>query len=382
MGLWDRIRGLFGGAPPAREAENAGAPLPWKFVDDAEWAERLGAHDGSQAQIYGDWLEERGDTRAELIRRAADPGFEAFVRENATALFAEWARHLDAERSRRARLETDWRHGVLRGLAVRTERAWQDAAELLALPVTAHVRSLALGAGAEQEGPTPERLELISQRAPRLTSLFAGDFVYPDECEMSWAQVGDLSAVWRHFPALSSFKARGVVASLGDIDAPNLTHFVRETSGLTKDEISAIARARWPKLTHLEVWFGDENYGANCVVEDVKPLLAAPPPPGLISLGLRNFEFADGLISPLLESAWLGQVKHLDLSLGVLTDEGADELLRSRSRIAHLETLDLSKCLLSERHLEELKVACRKVVVDGQRLDEMDEDMRYVAVGE
>jgi hypothetical protein len=122
---------------------------------------------------------------------------------------------------------------------------------------------------------------------------------------MSWSHVGNLSAAWKHVPALATFKARGVVEALGDIDAPNLTHFVRETGSLTKGELESITRARWPKLTHLEVWFGDENYGADCTVEDVRPLLASTPPPGLISLGLKNFEFADGLISPLLDSAWL-----------------------------------------------------------------------------
>lgn len=379
MGFWDSVRSFFRSTPalPAR---------PWHFVDDSEWAERLGAHDLAQAQVYGDWLEERGDTRAELIRQAAEPQFSDFVRTHATALFAEWGVHLvkPPEYGRPA-LEPSWRHGVLHGLSVRTEQPWVDAVGLVALPIAAHLRDFAVGVRPDSLGADDEALgalEVIGRRLPRLTSLFAGDFLYPSECEMSWAHVGNLSAAWKHFPALTTFKARGVVEALGDIDAPHLTHFVRETGSLTKGELESITRARWPKLTHLEVWFGDANYGADCTVEDVRPLLASTPPPALISLGLKNFEFVDGLISPLLESAWLKQVKHLDLSMGVLTDEGADELLRSRSRLAHLESLDLSRNLLSERHLPELKAICRQVVVEGQRLGEMDEDMRYVAVSE
>jgi len=376
MGFWDSVRSLFRSTPPP-------PPLTWRFVDDSEWAERLGTHDLAQAQVYADWLEERGDTRAELIRRSADPGFEAFVRANAVPLFAEWGVLLSGLSSAgRPHLEPQWRHGVLTGLGVRGDAPWANADQLVRLPIASHLRSLSIGATADGEDGTSEVLERIGARLPALTDLFVGDFFRPDECEMSWAQVGDLSATWKAFPNLTSFKARGLVEKLGDIDAPLLTHFVRETSGLGKDELGAIARARWPKLTHLEVWFGDENYGADCAVDDVRPLLASTPPVGLTSLGLKNFEFADGLISPLVESAWLKQVKHLDLSMGVLSDEGADELLRSRSRLAHLESLDLSRNLLSERHLAELKAVCRQVVVEGQRLGEMDEDMRYVAVGE
>lgn len=379
MGLWDSVRSFFGGTP----AVPAAPPLTWRFVDDAQWNDRLGEHDLVQAQVYADWLEEQGDTRAELIRRSADPGFDAFVGANAVPLFAEWAGLLSKKSSAgRPQLEPQWRHGVLTGLCVRGDAPWADADQLVRLPIASHLRSLSIGATADGEDGTSEVLERLGARLPGLTDLFIGDFIYPSECEMSWAQVGDLSATWKAFPNLTSFKARGMVEKLGAIDAPRLTRFVCETSSLGKEALSSVVRARWPRLTHLELWFGDENCGANCTVDDVRPLLASPPPAGLISLGLKNFEFTDGLISPLLESAWLRQVKHLDLSMGVLTDEGADELLRSRSRLAHLESLDLSRNLLSERHLAELKAVCRQVLVEGQRLGEMDEDMRYVAVGE
>lgn len=383
MGLWDSLRSLLSGtaAPPT-------PPLEWRFVDDREWAERLDAleregADPTLVQVYGDWLEERGDTRAELLRRFGKPGFDDFVHAHAATLFADWApQRLRPRERQRPALGLEWRQGVLFGLSVRTESPWTDARELVTRPLCAHLRAVGIGARPESEEATAEALEHLARHVPRLRSLHVGDFVYPDECEMSWARAGDLSSTWKLMPTLTSFKAQGLVGDLGDIVAPNLTRFVRETSGLTKQELASITHARWPDLTHLELWFGAEQYGAECSIDDLRPLLAKAPPPHLTSLGLRNCEFADELMGVLLGSPWLRQVKRLDLSLGTLTDEGAAELLSSRVRVAHLEALDLSRNLLGEQHLAELASVCGAVSLEGQRREDMEEDLRYVAVGE
>lgn len=199
---------------------------------------------------------------------------------------------------------------------------------------------------------------------------------------MSWAQTGELSALWSVAPQLTEVKVRGLVEDLGSIAAPNLLRFTRETSGLKRSELSSILAATWPKLEHLELWFGDANYGAEPSAEDAAPLLEGKGLPALSSLGICNFEFIDALVERLVHSPLLPRLKRLDLSKGCLTAEGAEVLIRHRARFAHLEAIDLSQNLVSEAAQAELRAALPKVTLDGQRLDELEEDMRFVAVGE
>ncbi|MFO0598804.1 MAG: hypothetical protein U0228_26090 [Myxococcaceae bacterium] len=395
MGVWDRIRSWFS---PSKELtlEELGLELErevwppelhqhlareWKFVDDSEWSERLASGDPAVLAIYADWLEEQGDARHELVCLAAFPGrFPAFITANAEALFGPLAARLKTP-GLRPELGLTWDHGVLRGVSCRSEQVWPDALELLRRPITRTVTSFA--AGAFFDPPPPDLpAQFFSEHGHRFRELFLGDFVYPDECEMSWAQNGEIAVIWKLVPNLARLKLRGGVAGLGDIDAPHLTHFTFETSGLTRAELDSVARARWPKLEHLELWFGDANYGAEYGPEDVTKFLATRPPPGLTSFGLCNFEFSDLVLDALLTSPWTSQVKRLDLSKGCLSDEGVRTLLLHRDRLAHLDSLDLSQNLLSDTHLEALRGLCREVKLDDQRLDEMDEDLRYVAVTE
>ena len=390
MGLWDRIRGVFGGAP-AKAADPSLVRADWRFVsDDGEWAARVaGEPDASVWPVFADWLEEQGDARAELIRRSlAGNAFDAFVDANAAEVLG-----LLASRERRTvspgdrpLLELEWRHGLLHGAGVRTEDVWADVGHLLRLPVARYLARLSVGLGSNgalDSATTAETLQtLATPGAAHLRSLFVGDFEYPTECEMSWAQTGELSALWTAAPQLTEVKVRGLVEDLGRIAAPNLVRFTRETSGLKRSELSSILEARWPKLEHLELWFGEANYGAEPTAEDAAPLLEGKGLPALTSLGLCNFEFIDALVDRLVSSPLLPRLKRLDLSKGCLTAEGAGMLVRHRDRFAHLEAIDLTQNLVSEAAQAELQAALPRVQLDGQRLDELEEDMRFVAVGE
>lgn len=392
MGLWDRIRGVFGGAP-AKAADPALVRADWRFVnDDGEWTARIaGEPDASMWPVFADWLEERGDARAELIRRAlAGDAFEAFVDANAAQVLGLLAGRDRKPHSRSGRplLELEWRNGLVRGAGVRTDKVWDDVGHLLRLPVARYLVRLSLGLGDNPLEPVTnaETLQtLASPAASHLRSLFLGDFEYPTESEMSWALVGDVSALWTAAPRLRDVKLRGVVEDLGQIFAPNLVRFTRETGSLKRSELSSIVEARWPKLEHLELWFGETNYGAEPTADDAAPLLELDGVPALTSLGICNFEFTDALVERIVASPLLPRLKRLDLSRGCLTDEGAMVLLQCRDRLAHLSELDLSQNLLSEGLEADLKKLCAGVKLDGQRLADMEEigpGSRYVAVGE
>lgn len=287
MGLWDSLRGLFGGRPSAPQPQPSELLREWRFADDREWSGRT--LDAATLQVYADWLEEQGDARHELIRLAPTPEqFRAFVDANTAALFGSLAKFItwpdDRHRRARSQLEPQWEAGVLRGLA-----------------------------------------------------------------------------------------------TLGSIEAPELTHFTLETSGLTRDEVKAVIAARWPRLEHLELWFGDENYGCDCAVADVEPLLHANFP-SLKSLGLRNFNYVEGLVPRLAATPLIRQLERLDLSMGTLDDEGAEVLLSARSAFAHLRELDLSDNYLSGAQFEPLSKLCASVTLGKQR--DQGGEQRYVSVTE
>jgi hypothetical protein len=257
---------------------------------------------------------------------------------------------------------------------------WADLEALVAQPVARHLREVSVGIETPLEPLcTVERLNTFA-RIPGLRALLLGDFE-GNECEMSWAQLGDVGPLWALVPRLEQLTLRGLVSNLGTIDAPALTRFVRETSGLTRAELAQLSRATWPRLEHFELWFGDANYGADANAEHVLPVLRALPPT-VTHLGLRNCEFTDELIEVLVESGVLPRLQGLDLSLGCLTDEGAAHLLDQRARFEHLTRLDLGQNLLSAQHAPALAALGPAVGVEGQRFDELRPGRRYVAVGE
>jgi hypothetical protein len=86
------------------------------------------------------------------------------------------------------------------------------------------------------------------------------------------------------------------------------------------------------------------------------------------------------LFRSLLDSPLLPQLTRLDLSLGCLSDEGVEALLRRRERLSTLQELDVSESFISQAALAELSASGAPVVAKNQR--ERDDGQRYVAVGE
>lgn len=230
---------------------------------------------------------------------------------------------------------------------------------------------------------------LAREPRPTIRTLHFGDYVYPDETEISWYSIGDLSKLWRAVPNLrtlitqcgSSQSAIGGGMTLGAIDLPALVHAEFRTGGLERANARAIASAKLPSIEHLEIWYGDDNYGGDATLDDVEPLLSRTDLPKLRRLGLRNAQFTDALIAPLANSKLLRQLMELDLSMGVLTTEGAQALVAHRDAFKHLGVLDVSQTYLDDKEVASLKGVAKMVIADDLR-DDDDPDYRYPAVGE
>lgn len=222
-----------------------------------------------------------------------------------------------------------------------------------------------------------------SPRFPRLAAIFLGDIVM-EEQEISWIQQSDVSPLLEAYPMLEELRVRGGTGlALSRPDHARLRKLVIETGGLPREVVRSVARADLPALRHLELWLGTDNYGGDATVDDVRPILEGTKLPSLRYLGLRDAEIADDLAAAAARAPILSRVRVLDLSLGTLSDAGAQHLAASPA-VAALEKLDLHHHYVSPAWQEKLS-ALRPVQVelsDPQEADEDDPEYRYCAVSE
>jgi len=347
--------------------------------------------------VYGDWLQSQGDPRGELIalQHAASQasGTEASdLKRKATALIKKHQSLLLGELADAVKTEdlsVQWHLGFIRSarLAQKDYDSGRDIAEaarqLLALPSARFLRSLTIGmVNYDGENEYGELVSALTESggSKTLQNLFIGDFEYPDETEISWTHLSDISGLLKVLPNLRTLRLRGASLELGDIDLPELREFTVETGGLPLSAVKSIANAKWPKLERLEIWFGSENYGAEGGVEDIQPILDGKGLPNLKQLGLRNAEFVDALCKVLPSAKVLPQLEKLDLSMGTMSDEGAQVLIDHAAAFAHLKQLDVTENTLTDEGQALLPKAIPHANVGNQR--EYEEDYRYAAVGE
>jgi hypothetical protein len=227
-----------------------------------------------------------------------------------------------------------------------------------------------------------ECLVSMKDRLPKLEAIFFGDIV-SEENEISWIQQDDHSAIWSAFPNLRCYGARGGNGlRLGQINHGALETLIVETGGLPAGIVREALMAKAP-LKHLELWLGDEGYGATSRIEDFRDLFAGKLFPQLEYLGLKNSEYTDDIARAIAGSPLLSRLKVLDLSMGTLTDRGADALISS-GQIGHLERLDISHHYLSDEKIAALARSTRNLVAESQeKPDEWDgEPHYYVSVSE
>lgn len=285
-----------------------------------------------------------------------------------------------------------WRFGFIHAAKLSHSRYTNEGFEgsmaevletLLGHPSGRFLTELVFGFNSDpNEDPLDDLIGILARKAPAtICKLHFGDFEYPEETEMSWYHVGNLAKVWKAVPNLELLIVQGGEFELGAIELPALTRAEFRTGGLSAASARAIARATWPRIEYLEVWYGDDNYGGTATLADAEALLARGDLPRLTSLGLRNTAFTDELCGVLATSRLLPQLTRLDLSMGIMTDEGAAALAADRAAFKHLAVLDVSDNYLTRAGLAALKGVARSVVSTEQR-DDDDPEYRHPSVGE
>ncbi|WP_375510735.1 STM4015 family protein [uncultured Nostoc sp.] len=222
------------------------------------------------------------------------------------------------------------------------------------------------------------------QRLTNLKAVFIGD-IDSHDCEISWIRQSNISPILQAYPKLEILQVRG-----GDglqfsppIRHNNLKALIIETGGLSRDTVTQIFQMNLPALEHLELWFGSDNYGGDCWVEDLNQVLFEERFPKLNYLGLRNSQFTDEIVSVLVGYPIIDSICVLDLSMGTLSDAGAKELLNC-SAINNLDILNISESFLSQEMIEKFSKLDVRVLANNQKEEDDDSYIhsRYCSVSE
>lgn len=273
------------------------------------------------------------------------------------------------------------------------EIEWPQAFEkFLSTVEPASVQAIVVGGWSdpyeESSADVVAALVAAAGELPALRALFVGDMTFED-CEISWITQSDVTPLLTAFPRLENLGVRGGTGlELTPVRHEHLRRLVIETGGLSADVVRAVAASDLPALTDLELWLGDENYGADSTVEDLAPILSGERLPRLTRLALSNSEYEDEIAAAVAAAAIVPQLRVLDLSKGVLLDAGAEALLAGQS-LTHLASLDLHHNYLSDTVRERVRAALEpagvQLLLDGENAEENEYDgtiYRSVAVGE
>lgn len=342
--------------------------------------------------VYGDFLQAAGDPRGELVAvqvALAEKPKDAKLKKKESALLEE---HADAWLGELAGAEDfvcTWRNGFLDSVTLGTldddfgdpdHDAQEYFKTLMKTGSARFLRELTIGLFDSEDG-TVEYGDLVRTMAKlglpetlRELAFTCADY------QISWAELGDLGPLFPQLGKLESLQIQMGSMGFSKMKLPRLKRLEVVTGGFTKKNMKAVSEAAWPDLETLILYFGDENYGANCTVTDLAAVFDGKNFPKVKHLGLCNSEFADDIAKALPESKILEQLETLDLSKGMMSDEGAEALLASADAFKHLASITLSQNYISDAAAKKLEKLAKKVDVSDQ--DDPDEEYRSVQVSE
>ncbi|GAB1817830.1 STM4015 family protein [Herbidospora sp. RD11066] len=224
------------------------------------------------------------------------------------------------------------------------------------------------------------KLAANADRLPALRDLYLGE-IDRDQCEITWIQQSDITPLLTAFPDLERLEVRGGDGLLVKPVRHEKLRVLRvESGGLSGDFVRGVAGCEFPALERLDLWLGVEEYGGDYTVEDLAPILSGDHLPALKRLGLQDSDQQDAVAAAVAAAPIVARLDVLDLSMGTMTDAGAEALL-SGQPLTHLSALDLHHHYLSETMTARVATALAGVDVDLNDR-QPDDDGFYVAVSE
>ncbi|MEU0236182.1 STM4015 family protein [Nocardiopsis sp. NPDC006198] len=296
---------------------------------------------------------------------------------------------------------TAWRLRTSAGVRTPPEDECTDyLARFLSEVDTERLTALVVGEWSyANEGGMYQAADLLVEHAdalPNLRSVFFGDITF-DECELSWISQPDLAPLVAAFPRLEALTVKGADGMDGRLGLhvpshASLRSLTLQSGGLPGRVVREVASSGLSALEHLELWLGMEDYGGSTSPQDLAPVLSGEAFPRLRYLGVRNAEKWAEWVPVLAEAPVLAGLEVLDLSLGILTDQGARELVDRAGAFAGLRRLDLHHHFLGEETVERVRAAFAGSGVeldldagrddDDEEYDEDEEPYYYTAASE
>lgn len=331
--------------------------------------------------VYADWIQTLGDPRGSLIvahieaarDRRAQPRADAVLAAHRELFLGPFADHVGYDG---APLRLTWRYGFIRELAVDGRflrlRDYNLLASVIGHPSLRWLETLRIVIPSSDDSARIQRIidTLATTDWPSVRTLAIGDIgwlynrLVDDEFMIGidtwWADVGPL---WRRFPNLRHLIVGGDPVELGTLAFPELTHLELDAATIPYPAAAAIANARCPRLTRIDLRYRggrgiDTIVPPTTHVEQLEGLLASPRMRQLTRLGVTGLPNGDELIARLITLGELS-LRELDLVRCQLTTRGVELLAGSRLR---LDILDVSDNALTVGAIRQLQPIASLVI--------------------
>jgi len=313
--------------------------------------------------VYGDWLQQRGDPRGELLAvqhalAATDEQSAAFERarleHSEVGLLERHHRHLLGDlvdSGAHRHLQLTWLHGFIDGARIELRTGLDVLDEpgvrallrtLTSLPSAALLRGLTCHAN--DTGAVARALIEVGPPGTLTRLALGSDGFFDARAYFNAGPVAELLPLVAD--GLRELALGSLYIDLGERPALPRLERLSLVGAIDANNLRAMADADWPRLQRLELGFHRSLEYPTPDSPDPAAfltLLNAPRMPELRELALKRATGLDGLAGSLSRTILLSQLRRLDLSGGDMTDRGAQLLLESAGAFVHLERLDLGQ---------------------------------------
>jgi len=320
--------------------------------------------DPNALMVYGDWLQEQGDPRGELVaiqRHLEQAPDDKQAKKAEAALLAKHGAYLvppllwqmaqaPKRKNESARTEITWRAGFLDRVRIarasdREPELGDVLHELLHHPAAQFLRSLTIGplGTAKRYDYRPVVSEIAKAKPAALEELIVGDFA-PSDLELDFAMLGNAYPLLAACANLRRLVVRAASALFGRaIKHASLRELSVTTAEVTPRSLEHLLAATLPALETFELSCPNLRFDTG----DADRLASATNLPKLRRLALRQTRSTTVIVSALVGRPLLRQLEELDLCDGDLADAGAMMLAHRADELRHLRRLDLGGNQLS-----------------------------------
>lgn len=267
--------------------------------------------------------------------------------------------------------------------------------------------------------PWDDAIDALANAPATLGHVAFGD--PPPTAASAYVAAPDFAKLSAAMPKLERLEVQGKGdAKLDTLAFPEMKELVLRLAHVENHDLDGLTKAKLPKIERLTIWVGGMSY---CTLDDIyeadwdadedesrypasypatdlermevydtntdvtpaaiRAFLDASWPSTLEHLGLGSLDTSADFLRQIAEGGLTAKLKSLDLSGGTLNDAMAQTLVDLRDRFAHLESLDLSRNVLTKAGIDAIQKALPKARCDKQRTENVPELIfRYVATME